>query len=748
MKQASLKDDTRTEPPDDVAIVGMSCLFPGADRIDTFWQNIVDKVDCIVDAPPDWQPEFFYDPRGHTIDKCYVERGGFLGDLCRFNPLRYGVPPSDIDGAEPDHFIALKCAYEALEDAGFPEIPINREKTGVIVGRGIFVNRGWVSVFLRTYALEQMLHVLRTVEPHRTTEELEFLAAELKKRLPPANADTFPGLVHSALVGRVANRLDLKGPAYTLDAACASVPICLDHAVRELRTGRCDTVLVGGSQVSLPGQIHIMFCHLEALSRDGRIAPFSAQAEGTVLGQGCGMMVLKRRADAEQDGSRIYALIKSVGTSSDGRGTGILAPLSEGQQLAINRAYEQTRIPRSRIDLIETHGTGIPMGDATEIESLNTCFNTPENENHDVAIGSIKSMIGHLLPASGVASLIKTVLAIHHRTLPPTLNAEENHPDLHLESSRFYTCNEARPWLRRHDDAPRRAGVNAFGFGGINSHVVLEEHLGADENELENLARNWPAELVVVSAPDREALARRANDLADWVDRAASARLLDIAATAAAETGPSRLAIVATSKSDLCTKLRTSAKRLREPERDKIQARKGVYWYDQPLGRGGRIAFVFPGEGSQYPNMHQSLCRHFPEVRREFELTGLALEARGDTDPFGEDSLSATARCGVGGRAFAAHGPGRRCGDRVRARHPETAPASEYRSRSGRRSQQRGIRRGARLGGVRTRERRGVDSLDRQRGGIHRARGGVGSGRHGGSRRGRRRRAGRGAGGG
>jgi len=621
---------------EDIAIVGMSCLFPGADRVDKFWQNIVGKVDCITEAPPDWQPELFYDPRGPEFDKSYVRRGGFVGDLCRFNPMKYGVPPSAIEGAEPDHFIALRCAFEAMEDAGFPEIPVNRDKTGVIVGRGIFVNRGWVAVFQRLFAVDQLLSVLRTIEPHRTEEDLNYLAEELKRRLPPANADTFPGLVHSALVGRIANRLDLNGPAYTLDAACASVSLCVEHATRELRSGRCDAVIVGGSQVSLPAPVHIMFCHLEALSREGLIAPFSAQATGTVLGQGCGMLVLKRRTDAEQDGNRIYALIKGVGSSSDGKGAGILAPRTEGQQLSINRAYEQSHVPRSKIDLIEAHGTGIPMGDATEIETLTACFAKNEIRHPGVAIGSIKSMIGHLIPASGAASLIKTALAVYHRTLPPTLHAAENHPDLHLEDTMFYTCDEPRPWLRQHNDAPRRAGVNAFGFGGINAHVILEEHTGADEDDLDDLDWEWPAELVLVSAADRESLAQRAESLATWVEKADGARLLDIAATAATESGPSRLAVVATSKEDLAGKLRTAAKRLGEPKRNRIQTRNGTYWYEEPLANGGRTAFVFPGEGSQYPKMHEALCRHFPEVRREFELTGLALEARGDTDPLGK----------------------------------------------------------------------------------------------------------------
>lgn len=615
---------------EDIAIVGMSCLLPGADSPARFWQNIVHKVDAISDAPPDWQPEFFYDPAGPEIDRSYTKRGGFLRDLCRFHPPKYGVPPKDVDGAEPDQFVALRCAYEALADAGYPEVPIRRETTGVILGRGIFVNRGWVAVFQRTLAVEQTIDVLKQLEPERDPADFDLIRRELKKRLPPANADTFPGLVHSALVGRIANRLDLSGPAYTIDAACSSTLLAVEHGIRELRAGRCDAVLVGGTQVSAPAPIHIMFCHLHALSREGLIAPFSAQAHGTVLGQGCGILVLKRQSDAERNGNRIYALLKAAGVSSDGRGAGLLAPRTEGQQLAIRRAYAEAGLTPDSVHLVEAHGTGIPLGDAVEIHSLNTCFGLRTGAHADVALGSVKSMIGHLVPASGVASLIKTALALHHRVLPPTLRAETPNPALELEKTRFFLCNEARPWVHGDPSAPRRAGVNAFGFGGINAHVLLEEYRG-DESRGPDMERDWPCELVVVSADNQAALAARAGRLSTWIKQSAGLTLLDVAAACARLPGASRLAIVARDLDDLVKKLDKAGPLLADPARRQIQDRSGVYWYAEPLAAAGRVAFVFPGEGSQYPNMLAELCRHFPEVRREFDLTSRAFEARGQS---------------------------------------------------------------------------------------------------------------------
>ena len=615
-------------PRKDIALVGMACMVPGADTPERLWQNIVHKVDCVTDAPPDWNPDFYYDPAGSAADRTYTKKGGFLGDLCRFSPSKYGVPPTNIDGAEPDQFIALRCACEALADAGFPELPLNRSKTSVIIGRGIFVNRGWATVFQRAIAVENIVQLLQQIEPERSAADLDFLRGELKKVLPPCNADTFPGLVHNALAGRIANRFDFMGPSYTVDAACASTLIAVEHGVRELRAGRCDAVLAGGSQVSTPGPIHTMFCHLQALSRSGQIAPFSAAANGTLLGQGCGIVVLKRRGDAERDGNRIYALIKAVGVSSDGKGVGLLAPRTEGQQLAISRAYEEAGTSPESVGLVEAHGTGIPLGDATEIGSLRAVFGDRPGDDATIAIGSVKSMLGHLLPASGVPSLIKTAMALHHRVLPPTLHAEQANADLGLDKSRFFVTTEARPWLHDRAGENRRAGINAFGFGGINAHAVLEEYPG-DESRRENFERDWPSELIVVSADSRQALRERAVSLSEWLSKAEEPRLLDIAASCAKELGENRLSIVAQSVPDLIKKLTRAARLLEQPERTKIHDRSGIFWQAEPLARSGRVAHMFPGEGCQYTNMLSDLCRHFPEVRQEFDVTAQALAQRG-----------------------------------------------------------------------------------------------------------------------
>jgi len=618
----------RSAADDDVAIIGMACLLPRAEGPRQFWENIVNRVDAVGDPPPDWPTHLFAEALGDEAAAQQVGRGGYLGDLCRFDPIRYRVMPNSIDGSEPDQFIALRCAIEALEDAGYPEIGINHEKTSVILGRGTWFNRAYATLLDHSLLVDQVVDVLHQLEPGRSSDDLAKIRRELRNNLPPATAETAPGQVPTVMVGRIANRLNLNGPAYAVDGACASALLAVEQAVRDLRTGRSDAALVGGVQVSTPALIHFVFSHVDALSHNGCIAPFSDAGVGTLLGQGCGVLVLKRRADAEREGNRIYAVLKGVGSSSDGSGVGLLAPRQQGQEIALKRAYEETGISPETIGLIEAHGTGTPLGDLTEVRTLTSCFGPRTEAGPAVAMGSVKSMISHLIPASGAAALIKTALALYHRVLPPTLYADSPRAGLELEKTPFYLNGETRPWIHGSEAAPRRAGIDSFGFGGINAHAILEEHL-TDEDELPRLERDWPVELVVVAAENQTALPARCEALADWSEAAEGAQLLDIAATMAAEldttpAGYSRAAMVVRNREDLARKLRHVAGRLREPDRQRIQDRSGIFWYAKPLGVEGKLAFVFPGEGAQYPDMLSDLARHFPAVRRAFDLTDRA----------------------------------------------------------------------------------------------------------------------------
>ncbi|MDX2436119.1 MAG: polyketide synthase, partial [Acidobacteriota bacterium] len=358
----------------DVAIVGMSCLFPGASSLEAYWDNIMSGASAISDPPPgSWDPDVYFDPDSTANDRVYCKRGGFLSGLTKFEPAKYGIIPSSVDGGEPDQWLALKLAVEALTDAGYSDLPeAVRRKTGVILGRGTYLNRGNFIVAQHGIIVDQTMSLLATLCPQFGTEELAEIRSGLKANLPPFTTDTVPGLVPNIITGRIANRLDLMGPSYTVDAACASSLLALDHAVRGLVAGELDMALVGGSHVVTPVPVLMLFCQLGALSRRQEIRPFDQLADGTILGEGLGMTVLKRRCDAERDGDRIYAVVKGVGTSSDGRGTGVMAPRLEGEALALERAYRNAAVDPATVGLIEAHGTGVPLGDQTEVRALET----------------------------------------------------------------------------------------------------------------------------------------------------------------------------------------------------------------------------------------------------------------------------------------------------------------------------------------------------------------------------------------
>jgi acyl transferase domain-containing protein/phosphopantetheinyl transferase (holo-ACP synthase) len=604
-----------------VAIVGMACLFPGAPDVDAYWANILGKVDAVTDPPPEaWDPDVYYDPDFSDVDRTYCRRGGYLGSLATFDPLRHGIPPVAV-GGEPDQWLALAVAHAALADAGGLDLSDEiRMRTAIILGKGTYLNGGNAIAVQRGLVVGQTIDLIRQLHPEYAEDELDGLRAALQDALPPLTPDTVPGLIPNIIVGRIANRLDLMGPAYTVDAACASSLVAVGHAVRDLLSGDCDLALAGGSQVWMPVATLNLFCRLGALSRSEQLRAFDQDADGTLLGEGIGMVVLKRLPDALRDDDRVYAVIRGVGVSSDGRGLGVMAPRREGEELALRRAYEAAGVDPRSVGLIEAHGTGTPVGDVTEVRSLTAIFGEREGELPRCALGSVKSMISHTIPAAGVAGLIKTALALHHRVLPPTLHCEAPNPDLELDRTPFYINTETRPWIHG-SAAPRRAGVNAFGFGGINAHAVLEAF---DDEGRRDHSAPWDSEVCVLEAKSALELADRAAGLAAALaedeDRFA---LVDLAHTLARDVGSDgggrRLAIVATSVTDLRAKLGQAVDKLRAPDCRRIRTRSGIYYEAEPLGPGAKCALVFPGEGSQYPNMLSDLCRQFPEARGVFD---------------------------------------------------------------------------------------------------------------------------------
>ena len=618
----------------DIAIIGMSGVYAGARDVPSFWNNILNKVDAISEADEQWTGPYL-DPASKANDRIYTNRGGFLKDLATFNPAEFGIMPNAIDGGEPDQYLALRLARDALADAGYMDRDFDREKAGVVLGRGTYVNRGYTTLMQHGLVIDQTLDLLRQLRPDLGAAELAQMRAQLKDSAPPFTTEMAPGLVPNVVSGLICNRLNLMGPNYIIDAACASTLIATDVAMRDLAEGRADMMLTGGIQAHTPPQIYMIFCQLGALSR-GALRPFDANAGGTLLGEGAGLVVLKRLADAERDGDRIYAVIRGYGASSDGRAKGLLAPRKEGEVLAIKRAYADAQIDPTTLGLVEAHGTGIALGDQTEIESLTEVFGARSRLSPSIAIGSIKSMISHCIPAAGSASIIKTALALHHKILPPTLCDEVN-PALQIEKTPFYVNTETRPWIHT-AAAPRRAGINSFGFGGVNAHLVLEEYRPADSVRFgaavpvaqapqaaarqETPALPGATELVCFAADSREALIAQVQ--------AGKALLedLSVAQLAAAQgdaRGAHRLAIVTSGQDDLVTKLDTALDKLASADKA-FKTRSGVHYGCAPLA--GKVAVLFPGEGAQYPGMLSELAVAFPQVRGWFDFLDSTVSAR------------------------------------------------------------------------------------------------------------------------
>ncbi|UOM36189.1 type I polyketide synthase [Acuticoccus sp. I52.16.1] len=606
----------------DIAVIGIGCVFPGADGPAQFWQNICAKSVQIRQPVPEWEADRYLTSDSTT--HITTAAGGFLGDLCRVNPAALGVVPNSVDGSEPDQFLALKVARDALADAGYLT-GYDHETTGIILGHSTYLHRGNANVVQHGVVLDQTVTLLRDLLPDVPDAALAKMREVLLEHLPPFNADTAPGLVPNVMTGRIANRLDLRGPNYILDAACSSSLLAVLSAVEELRAGRSDLMIAGGANGAIPAEVNMVFTQLDALSKTSTVMPFSEEADGTLLSEGVGAVVLKRYDDAVRDGDTIYSVVKGLGQSSDGKGSGLLAPRLEGEIAAIRRAYKDAGVSPETIGLIEAHGTGIPLGDQTEVSALREVFGARRKEVPEIALGALKSLIGHCIPAAGIAALIKTTLALHHRTLPPTVCNEVN-GSIGLDQSRLYINTETRPWIHPRG-TPRRAGVNAFGFGGINSHAVLEE---APETATARPAF-WPVELMVLAGETRDALVAAIEELETAVSGPLADEPLGGIAKGLAEryghVGPMRVGIVATNMAELADRLAKARERLRDG-RTRFQVRSGIYAGDGQSA--GKIAFVFPGEGAQYQSMLADLLGPFPEARRWFDFwDGLYGDARG-----------------------------------------------------------------------------------------------------------------------
>ncbi|MGI5237865.1 beta-ketoacyl synthase N-terminal-like domain-containing protein [Dactylosporangium sp. CA-139066] len=619
---------------DEIAIVGMAALLPGAADLDGYWRNLVEGTDAISEVPAARIDPEFYDPaQAHRPDRLYCRRGGFVDELATFDPLRFGIMPASITDIEPDQLIALQVAAAAIDDAGGPDRMPAGDRIGVILGRGGFLSPGQVRYNQRVRMSNQVIEVLRELIPDLPEGRLEAVRRTFEERLGKHQPEGAIGVVPNLAASRIANRLDLRGPVYTLDAACASSLVAVDQAIAELSRGRLDAVLAGGVHHVHDVGLWSVFSQLGALSRRGEIRPFDRAADGLLIGEGTGIIVLKRLADARRDGDRIYAVIRGSGVSSDGRAVSMVNPATAGQVLAIRRAWAAAGLDPAAPDalgMLEAHGTATPTGDAAELDTLREVFGPP-GEGPAPVVGSVKSMIGHAMPAAGIAGLIKAALAVYRGVQLPTLHCDDPRPE--LASTRFAPISSARPW---ESDGPRRAGVNAFGFGGINAHVILEETPEAFAARRADTGATGPLRLSAASvaepdevlwlaAPDPAALAGVLDADDTTVRGLGTARARQGGGADGRDEG-CRIGIVDPDAKRLATARHAVARG---------QAWRGardIWFSPAPLLAGaapGRLAFVFPGPEAEFGPRTADVAAHFGLPDRQWSAADLGRHCAG-----------------------------------------------------------------------------------------------------------------------
>lgn len=594
-----------------IAVVGVGALVPGATDAAGYWRIVTGGRDLITEVPATrWRVEDHYDPDPAAPDKTYARRGAFLPEV-DFDPMAYGVPPANLPATDTSQLLALMVADQVLTDAGGPA-GVDRDRTGVVLGAA---------------ALELLPHMYGRAhrpawlaglrESGLNETEAQAVCDRIAARFEPWRESTFPGLLGNVVAGRIANRFDLHGINHTTDAACASSLAALSTAVGELALGRADLVISGGVDTGNDIGMFLCFSKTPALSPTGDCRPFSAAADGTMLGEAVVMYALKRLSDAERDGDRIHAVIRSIGTSSDGRSTAIYAPLPEGQERALRRAYEGAGYGPETVELVEAHGTGTKAGDTAELAALAAVFGASGRPDGQwCAIGSVKSQIGHTKCAAGAAGLLKAVMALHHKVLPPTVKVERPNPAAAAPNGPFYVNTETRPWVRPAGH-PRRAAVSSFGFGGSNFHVTLEEYASSGGPGRPALRhRTAPSELVLFGGDSpSDLMALRTDD-----DRplATLARESQAAFSPAARV---RLAVVATDAADLREKYAQALALIRRRPDAAFSTPTGVrYAYGEAAP--GRIGFLFPGQGSQYVGMGAGLAMLAPAAQAVWDRLG------------------------------------------------------------------------------------------------------------------------------
>ncbi|MCP5041095.1 MAG: polyketide synthase, partial [bacterium] len=563
-----------------VAVVGLGAIMPDAPDVKRFWENLKSGTYSISEVDPErWDPDLYFSPDPATEDTTYSKIGGWVRDW-EWKPFDWKLPiPPKVGSAMDDgQRWAIACTRSVLEDYGFPERPLDTDRTAVILGNAMAGEKHYFTA-LRVYFPE----FARELQEANSFKELpdDVQAAILaqtrqgvREAIPDITEDSMPGELANVIAGRIANVFNLHGPNFVVDAACASAMAAISAAIEGLEEHDFDAVITGGIDRNMGVSSYVKFCKIGALSATGT-RPYADGADGFVMGEGAALFLLKRLEDAERDGDHIYAVLRGMGGSSDGKGKGITAPNPVGQKIAIQRAWENAGLSPSTATYVEGHGTSTRVGDVVEVESLADVFASAGTEPASVALGSVKSNIGHLKGAAGAAGLLKTILALNEKVLPPSLHCDVKNPNIDFEQSPFYVNTELRDW-EKPACGVRRAGVSAFGFGGTNFHAVLEEYvpgrLAADRKPTGSTGDALPGAVtgLAAKAPQSGAIVLGADtgaELATRLRRLKSAaeanRALGQDAPLASDlAAPERIAIDFKDPKDLIRKIDLAAKAL------------------------------------------------------------------------------------------------------------------------------------------------------------------------------------------
>jgi len=669
-------------PFEPIAIVGLSCILPDSPDIETFWQNIIDANVSIKELPEGrWDLQDFFDAEGKPgsvkANKTYSKIGAFVEDF-EFDWRRWRQPPGTLPQIDVSQLWAVEASAAAIEHAGYGEggKELDRAATGVVFANALGgENRGFTT--LRIHSDQ----AVRIASEYGMTDPEAFLR-EWNNGLPKVDEDTMPGELANVVAGRVANLLDLQGPNYTTDAACASSMAALVDACRQLQARQVKIAVCGASDRTMEPATYSKFSAIGALSPT-HSTPFDSRADGFVMGEGAGVMILKRLGDAIRDGDEIYAVVRGVGASSDGRGKGITAPSKRGQLQAVSRAYSQAGFPASSVELIEAHGTSTRVGDATELGSLGEIF-TGVSHGENVAVGSIKSQIGHLKAAAGIAGMLKAILALHHRTIPPSAGFSTPNETVDWTTNPFFVPTEARDWPETASGSPRRAGVSAFGFGGTNFHVALERFEGEYHSQL---AERWdnsreaamtslgvsesrPAApsfpsildphakpslnheqlksieggLLLLSGADIESIVSALQSTTfsgtNFDEDPKGIRLSQALADSSKDFDANaniRLALIATSWAEFEKRKALALKSLDDEAKwGFLQAQGILVSSDSPLPNGSKIAHMYPGQGSQYVGMTLDLHMRYNAVQEVWKASDRTMDEVLDGDSLSE----------------------------------------------------------------------------------------------------------------